>query len=145
MVRSLSYISGISLLYFKVGPSVHRFLVWSPCSSGSSLFLVVGGFRSASREWWKPSRSVFLGDGSSCSYPIPVGQDGLLARSGLDGCLVICPSVPSPHVLPYTAFDLSAARPLRDALLLSDGLAWSQPPGMMEWCQRGHVDSVRDD
>ena len=99
MVRSLSYMSGIPLLYFKVGPHIYMSLAWTSCPPGGSSLLSVGGSRFVGREWRSTFRLVFLGDGSSRSSPIPVGRDDLLAQSGLGGHPVIYLFVLTLHVL----------------------------------------------
>ena len=120
MIRSLSNVSGVPLLYFKVGSSIYisLFLAGSSClleralrscqSAGPAPPVGSGGSPSGQFSW-------AMANGSSCSRPIPVGRDGLLLGRDFDGCPVSCPSVPSPHVPPCADLDLGAGRLLMGA------------------------------
>ena len=97
-----AYVSGIPLLYFKVGPPVYISLLLvcvshspgktlHPCQSVSLASSVGSGGSSLGLFSWAM--------GPRAPIPSLVCRDGLPARSGLGGRPVACPSIYVPCVL----------------------------------------------
>ena len=113
MVLYLFYVSGIPLLYFKVGSPIYivlllayvaclPWLTFCPCqSTGPAPSVGSGGGPLGQFSWAMGLRAP---------VPSSVGRDGLSARSGLGGCRVVCPSIRPPHVLPWADSDRRVAR-----------------------------------